>query len=88
MGNEALPTIAITIGDPAGIGPEVVLKALTDQELLNTARWVAIGDAAILKDGSWTDRFDTTELHRSSRAICAVVWFENGTNMLDRSTPT
>ena len=49
MGNEALPIIAITTGDPAGIGPEVVLKALTDQELLNTARWVVIGDASILK---------------------------------------
>ena len=48
MKNETLPTIAITTGDPAGIGPEVVLKALVDQELLNTARWVVIGDAAIL----------------------------------------
>lgn len=48
MKNETLPTIAITAGDPAGIGPEVVLKALVDQELLNTARWVVIGDAAIL----------------------------------------
>ena len=47
MKNETLPTIAITTGDPAGIGPEVVLKALTDQELLNIARWVVIGDAAI-----------------------------------------
>ena len=49
MENEVLPTIAITTGDPAGIGPEVVLKALTDRELLNTARWVVIGDAAILQ---------------------------------------
>ena len=49
MGNEGLPTIAITTGDPAGIGPEVVLKALTDQELSDAARWVVIGDAAILK---------------------------------------
>ena len=47
MKSEAIPTIAITTGDPAGIGPEVVLKALTDQELLNIARWVVIGDAAI-----------------------------------------
>ena len=48
MQNEVLPTIAITTGDPAGIGPEVVLKALADRELLNIARWVVIGDAAIL----------------------------------------
>ena len=48
MKNETLLTIAITTGDPAGIGPEVVLKALADRELLNIARWVVIGDAAIL----------------------------------------
>ena len=48
MENETLPIIAITTGDPAGIGPEVVLKALADQELLNTARWLVIGDASIL----------------------------------------
>lgn len=48
MKSETLPTVAITTGDPAGIGPEVVLKALTDRELLNTARWLVIGDAAIL----------------------------------------
>ena len=48
MKNETLPTVAITTGDPAGIGPEVVLKALADRELLNTARWTVIGDAAIL----------------------------------------
>ena len=48
MQNETLPTIAITTGDPAGIGPEVVLKALADRELVNTARWLVIGDATIL----------------------------------------
>ena len=49
MKSETLPTVAITTGDPAGIGPEVVLKALADRDLLNTARWVVVGDAAILK---------------------------------------
>ena len=48
MENETLPIIAITAGDPAGIGPEVVLKALADQALLNTARWIVLGDAAVL----------------------------------------
>ena len=48
MKSETLLTIAITTGDPAGIGPEVVLKALADRDLLNTARWVIVGDAAIL----------------------------------------
>ena len=39
-----VPTIAISIGDPAGIGPEVTIKALLDDALRNTARWVLVGE--------------------------------------------
>ncbi len=37
------PTIAITMGDPSGIGPEVVVKALADAELRQRARFVVYG---------------------------------------------
>lgn len=40
-----VPTIAVTIGDPAGIGPEIVLKALADPQIANVAKWIVIGDA-------------------------------------------
>jgi 4-hydroxythreonine-4-phosphate dehydrogenase len=42
------PTIAITMGDPAGVGSEVVLKALADPELRPLARWVVVGDSRIM----------------------------------------
>ena len=45
----ALPTIALTVGDPSGIGPEIVLKAVNDHELACLAQWVIIGDARVLK---------------------------------------
>lgn len=41
--------IAITIGDPAGIGAEVVLKALSDPAIARLASWVVIGDEAPLR---------------------------------------
>jgi 4-phospho-D-threonate 3-dehydrogenase / 4-phospho-D-erythronate 3-dehydrogenase len=44
-----LPTIALTMGDPAGIGPEVVLKALADPDVAPLADWVVIGDRRILE---------------------------------------
>jgi 4-hydroxythreonine-4-phosphate dehydrogenase len=44
-----LPTIAISMGDPAGIGPEVLVKALADPSLSDLARWVIVGDGAILR---------------------------------------
>jgi len=44
-----LPKIAITIGDPAGIGAEIALKALADPELLDLAQWIVIGDQTALE---------------------------------------
>src|SRR6266700_4007976 len=43
-----LPRIGITIGDPAGIGPEVVLKAVAESEVRETSAPVIIGDAQLL----------------------------------------
>src|SRR3569623_897100 len=37
------PTIAITMGDPAGIGAEVVVKALADPILRHRARYIIYG---------------------------------------------
>ncbi len=38
-----LPTIGITMGDPAGIGPEVIVKALASPEIRRQARFVIFG---------------------------------------------
>jgi 4-phospho-D-threonate 3-dehydrogenase / 4-phospho-D-erythronate 3-dehydrogenase len=43
-----LAHIAISIGDPAGIGAEIALKALEDQSVASLARWLLIGDSAAL----------------------------------------
>ena len=43
------PLLAITIGDPSGIGPEVVLKALEHPEVFATCRPFVIGDRRILE---------------------------------------
>jgi len=43
---EQLPKIAITMGDPAGVGGEVVLKALADPEISSSAEFVVLGDRA------------------------------------------
>jgi len=42
------PRIGITIGDPSGIGPEIVLKAVADEEVLSLCVPVILGDAAEL----------------------------------------
>lgn len=45
---ERLPRIGITMGDPSGIGPEVVLKAVAEAEVRHTCLPVIIGDAQLL----------------------------------------
>lgn len=44
------PLIAIPIGDPAGIGPEIVVKAIINKDVLQAARCVVIGDKNIIED--------------------------------------
>ena len=43
-----LPVVGITMGDAAGIGPEVIIKALSDSSLREKLRPVVIGDARVL----------------------------------------
>src|SRR6476660_8704750 len=43
-----LPRIGITMGDPAGIGPEVVLKAVAEEEIRRVCVPVIIDDAQLL----------------------------------------
>jgi 4-hydroxythreonine-4-phosphate dehydrogenase len=44
------PTIAITMGDAAGVGPEIAFKALLHKELYEFCRPVVIGDARRLRE--------------------------------------
>ncbi len=44
--------IAITIGDPAGIGPEIVLKSLLSDEVMRACRPLIIGSRSVLETAS------------------------------------
>ena len=44
----SLPKIAVTMGDPAGVGPEVCLHLLHDEEIARLCTPVVFGNAAVL----------------------------------------
>ncbi|RLB18870.1 MAG: 4-hydroxythreonine-4-phosphate dehydrogenase PdxA [Deltaproteobacteria bacterium] len=44
-----LPLIAITMGDPAGIGPEIILKALLRDDIYHACRPIILGDINVLR---------------------------------------
>lgn len=44
------PLIGIPLGDPAGVGPEIVVKALRDGRLYECCRPVVIGDRSVINE--------------------------------------
>ncbi|TAK02286.1 MAG: 4-hydroxythreonine-4-phosphate dehydrogenase PdxA [Candidatus Manganitrophaceae bacterium] len=46
------PTIAITMGDPCGIGPEVIVKGLLEKKLYTLCRPFVIGDARRISEAA------------------------------------
>jgi 4-hydroxythreonine-4-phosphate dehydrogenase len=46
--NKNLPRVAVTIGDAAGIGAEITLKAISDAAIRNVCLPVVVGDARFL----------------------------------------
>jgi 4-hydroxythreonine-4-phosphate dehydrogenase len=44
------PILAVSMGDPAGTGPELIAKALAMPDVRAGARVVVVGDAAVLKE--------------------------------------
>ena len=47
--SETRPLIALTMGDAAGIGPEVLVKAASSPEVRECCRPLAIGHAEVLQ---------------------------------------
>jgi 4-hydroxythreonine-4-phosphate dehydrogenase len=49
MSEEYKPLLAITMGDAAGSGPEIITKTLADPEVRTVSRSVVVGDATIMR---------------------------------------
>lgn len=49
--NVDLPVIALAVGDPAGISPELAARLLGDADVLQAARYIVVGDRRILAMG-------------------------------------
>jgi 4-hydroxythreonine-4-phosphate dehydrogenase len=55
------PLLAITLGDPAGIGPEVIVKALSHADVYEQCRPLVLGDQRILvRAMSWIREVNLT----------------------------
>ncbi len=57
----AKPLIALTMGDPAGVGPELTLQALASPEVRELCRLAVFGDANILQRCAEVTRFSLVD---------------------------
>ncbi len=58
MFNQSKPLLALTLGDPSGIGPEVVVKALADPEVNDTARMFVVGTERAVRQAASETNID------------------------------
>lgn len=49
---ESLPVLAITMGDPAGIGPELAVRIAADPRWTGRARFVIYGEKSVLEEAA------------------------------------
>lgn len=74
-----LPVIALAIGDPAGISPELAARLLSDATVLKAARYIVVGDRRIWEMGERhagvTTNIDfVATRHEASAAAHHVFW--------------
>ena len=69
--NDKRPVIGITMGDPVGIGPEIIVSALKDPLIYELCRPLVIGDVNIMKSA--------VKLKKSSAMLFSAASPEKGT---------
>jgi 4-hydroxythreonine-4-phosphate dehydrogenase len=76
-----LPRIAIATGDPAGIGPEIALKAALDDRVRKLCRPLLVGDPAVVEMHARAARLSPhlNVVERPERAN----WADGAVNLLD-----
>ncbi len=58
-----LPIVGITMGDPAGNGPEITIKALCDKSLYERCKPIVVGDAKILEQAKKFVHHEEIKIH-------------------------
>lgn len=66
------PIVGITMGDPAGTGPEITVKALSDPSLYTCCRPIVIGDGKIMEQAACFVGRENIRIHRCGRVSDAL----------------
>lgn len=58
MTDSSLPVVALTLGDPAGIGPELIARLMARRDLMEQANVVLVGDPWLWAEGQRVARLN------------------------------
>ena len=83
MLNKTKPTIAITMGDPTGVGPEIIVKAIASGQLDAHCKLLVLGRPAILKQAASVSSVDLDIFEVDSIAA----WRAQSSDVRDSKTP-
>lgn len=77
------PLLAVTLGDPSGIGPEVVLRSIEERDVRAAARLVLIGPASLRPAGIRAVEADRTATLLEDLQDGEAVWIESAATRWD-----
>ena len=80
------PQILITMGDPSGIGPEVIMKAMASSRLKGLAVFVLLADKKIIQKYSKKYKFKIA-YHSVPNAFGVINLDEKAVNVIDPTEP-
>ena len=66
------PIVGITMGDPAGSGPEITIKALADPEQYTYCRPIVVGDVKVFEQARKFVGREDIVIHRCDKVSDAL----------------
>lgn len=69
---ERKPIVGITMGDPAGTGPELTVKALADASIYNLCRPIVVGDCKVMEQAKGFVKRPDMVIHRCDKVSDAL----------------
>ena len=66
------PIVGITMGDPAGSGPEITIKALADPEQYSYCRPIVVGDVKVMEQAKKFVGREDIVIHRCEKVSDAL----------------
>ena len=66
------PIIGITMGDPAGNGPEITIKALSHFDIYDRCKPIVVGDVKIMEQATRFTNLEHIKIHKCDKVSDAL----------------